>query len=242
VTAPRVAVIDYGIGNLRSAEKALQRAGADAFLTTDPADIGAADAVVLPGVGAMGRCMDALAASGLRQPTLDAIQSGRPFLGVCVGMQMLHSGSTEHGGVEGLGVFAATVRLIQPGCEPTSDPGSQSGSQPGSQSGSQHAQRLKVPHMQWNRLVSTAPSRLVDGAHISGEKWVYFVHSFAAEAHPAVVAIAEYGGSVTAVVEHGNVMGTQFHPEKSGRHGLALLTSFVDLSRNSSGPGEHNAR
>lgn len=237
MTAPRVAVIDYGIGNLRSAEKALQRAGADAFLTTDPAAISAADAVVLPGVGAMGRCMDALASSGLRQPTLDAIQSGRPFLGVCVGMQMLHSGSTEHGGVEGLGVFTAMVSLLEPGGEPESERVSEAGSQPGLQ----HGQRLKVPHMQWNRLVSTAPSRLVDGTQISGEKWVYFVHSFAAEAHPAVVAVAQYGGSVTAVVELGNVMGTQFHPEKSGRHGIALLTSFVDLCRDSAGSGEHYA-
>ncbi len=218
----RIAIIDYGIGNLRSAEKALQRAGADAFLTSDASEIESADAVVLPGVGAMGRCMEALASSGLRQPALDAIQSGRPFLGVCVGMQMLHAGSTEHGGVEGLGVFDAIVRLIEPLPE--------------------DGQRLKVPHMQWNRLVRNAPSALIDGAAIDGEKWVYFVHSFAAEVHAHVVATAEYGGPVSAVVEHGNVMGTQFHPEKSGSHGIAILRSFVALSQTAGAAPQSYAR
>ncbi len=219
MTAPRVAVIDYGIGNLRSAEKALQRAGADAFLTADPGEIDRADAVVLPGVGAMARCMEALEQTALRGPALDAVQSGRPFLGVCVGMQMLHQGSTEHGGVEGLGVFAGTVRLIQPVSE---------GARP-----------LKVPHMQWNRLTSIAPSRLLDGTEIDGDRWVYFVHSFAADAHADVVATADYGGPVTALVERDNVMGTQFHPEKSGVHGIALLKSFVALCRTTPGVVSH---
>ncbi len=222
MTPPRVAVIDYGIGNLRSAEKALQRAGADAFLTSDAAAIAAAHAVVLPGVGAMGRCMEALNSSGLRDPALEAVQSGRPFLGVCVGMQMLHAGSTEHGGVEGLGVFNSTVRLIEPAAE--------------------DGRQLKVPHMQWNRLIYKAPSALIDGAQIDGDKWVYFVHSFAADAHPDVVATAQYGGSVTAVVERGNVMGTQFHPEKSGLHGLAVLGSFVALAERSRSEAQPYAR
>ena len=215
MTAPRVAVIDYGIGNLRSAEKALQLAGADAFLTADPGLIDRADAVVLPGVGAMARCMQALESTGLLGPAMDAVQSGRPFLGVCVGMQMLHLGSTEHGGVEGLGVFPGTVRLIQPATD---------GTRP-----------LKVPHMQWNRLTAVAPSRLLDGTDVAGDCWVYFVHSFAADSHADVVATADYGGPVTALVERDNVMGTQFHPEKSGVHGIALLRSFVALCRTSPG-------
>jgi imidazole glycerol-phosphate synthase subunit HisH len=206
--APRIAVIDYGIGNLRSAEKALQRTGADAFLTNDAAEIARADAVVLPGVGAMRRCMEALRSAGLENATREAIASGRPFLGVCVGMQMLHAGSTEFGGVEGLGVFPATVREITP-----SGP---------------DGHRLKVPHMQWNLLKQQRPSRLLES--LSGSMWMYFVHSFAPEHHAGVVATADYGGPITAMVESGNVMGTQFHPEKSGVHGLLLLTAFGQLA------------
>jgi imidazole glycerol-phosphate synthase subunit HisH len=207
--APKVAIIDYGIGNLRSAEKAMQRAGADAFLTTNPHDIATADGVMLPGVGAMGRCMDSLDASGLAPAARDAIESGRPFLGVCVGMQMLHAGSTEFGGVEGLGVFDAMVTEIKP--QPERDVA------------------LKVPHMQWNRLEQRQSSRLLDS--LPSDLWVYFVHSFAPSPHRQVVATAAYGGDICAVVEKGNVMGTQFHPEKSGDHGLAILGSFVNLCR-----------
>jgi imidazole glycerol-phosphate synthase subunit HisH len=206
-TAPRVAIIDYGIGNLRSAEKAMQKAGADAFLTRNPSEIAAAQGVVLPGVGAMGRCIEALRQSGLQGAALDAVASGRPFLGVCVGMQMLHAGSTEFGGVEGLGVFPGSVVELQP--------------QP------EHDRPLKVPHMQWNRLQQVQPSQLLAG--MPDELWVYFVHSFAPEPHPYVVATAQYGGPVSAIVERANVMGTQFHPEKSGAHGLSLLGQFVKL-------------
>jgi imidazole glycerol-phosphate synthase subunit HisH len=206
VIAPRVAVIDYGIGNLRSAEKALQRAGADAFLATSSQEISTADGVMLPGVGAMARCMESLDEAGLRGAVLDAIHSDRPFLGVCVGMQMLHAGSTEHGGVEGLGVFAATVREISP-----------------SQSPDHH---LKIPHMQWNQLEPTISGRLISGAT---DLWVYFVHSFAAEPHEHVVATVDYGGPISAIVERGSVMGTQFHPEKSGVHGQVILRSFIEM-------------
>jgi imidazole glycerol-phosphate synthase subunit HisH len=210
---PRIAVIDYGIGNLRSAEKALQRVGADAFLTDVPHEIAGADAVVLPGVGAMGRCMEALQQSGLEGPTRAAIASGRPFLGVCVGMQMLHAGSTEFGGVAGLGVFPATIREITPLAA--------------------DGTRFKVPHMQWNLVMRTKPSRLLDA--LGDPLWMYFVHSFAPEPHPGVVATADYGGAVSAVVETGTVMGTQFHPEKSGADGLRLLAGFAQLARAGSG-------
>jgi imidazole glycerol-phosphate synthase subunit HisH len=205
VAAPRIAIIDYGIGNLRSAEKAVQHIGAHGFLTSDANAIATADGVVLPGVGAMGRCMDALSEAGLRSVTDDAIASGRPFLAVCVGMQMLHAGSDEHGGVEGLGVFSATVRRLEP----------------------EVAMGLKVPQMQWNVLdrIADRPSSLLDG--LPGPMWAYFVHSFAPEFHDGVVATCAYGQPVSAVVERDNVGGTQFHPEKSGAYGLALLASFA---------------
>jgi imidazole glycerol-phosphate synthase subunit HisH len=212
---PRVAIIDYGIGNLRSAEKALIRAGADAFLTRLPAEVEAADGVVLPGVGAMARCMDALSSSGLRGVAEESIGRGLagecPFLGVCVGMQMLHAGSDEYGGVAGLGVFESQVRLMHPSAEK-----------------GEGGRALKVPHMQWNKLqgVESKRSWLLDG--VAAQTWMYFVHSFAADPHADVVATCTYGGSVVAVVERGDVAATQFHPEKSGIDGIALLGSFVN--------------
>jgi imidazole glycerol-phosphate synthase subunit HisH len=157
----------------------------------------------------MGRCMEALRTADLLEPTREALQSGRPFLGVCVGMQMLHAGSTEHGGVEGLGFFSAMVERIS-AVGPEGRP-------------------IKVPHMQWNRLRSVRPSRLLAGSTIDGEPWVYFVHSYAAAEHPDVVATTDYGSSITALVERGSVFGTQFHPEKSGEHGLSLLHAFARL-------------
>ena len=194
-----MAVLDYGIGNLRSAQKSLERAGADAIVTRDHRVIDAAAGVVLPGVGAMGRCMESLDKAGLREIALEMIACGRPFLGVCVGMQMLHRGSEEFGGVEGLGVFDAMVRLLP--------------------------DDVKRPQMQWNTLSKRAPTRLLDG--LPDPPWVYFVHSYAPEVHPDVVATCDYGGPVSAIVERANVAGTQFHPEKSGSVGVALLANFV---------------
>lgn len=200
---PVVAILDYGIGNLRSAQKAMERAGADARLTNDAWVVAQADGVMLPGVGAMARCMEALEASGLRNVALDAVHSGKPFLGVCVGMQMLHAGSEEHGGVEGLGVFGGMVRRI------TGD--------------------VKIPQMQWNVVDRRRPSWLLDG--LPEPTWVYFVHSYAPELHDDVVATCDYGGPVGAVVHRGNVAGTQFHPEKSAATGIALLGNFVQACR-----------
>ncbi len=200
MTAPNVVVIDYGIGNLHSASKALERAGARVEVSSDPSVIAAADAVLLPGVGAMGRCMESLDSYGLRSTVHDFAASGRPFLGICVGMQMLHDGSDENGGVAGLGLVPGTVRRV------TGD--------------------VKLPQMQWNIVTSYAgrPSVLLDE---SVEPWMYFVHSFAPELHDNVVGVCDYGGPVGAVVERGSVMGTQFHPEKSSASGLALLANFV---------------
>ena len=196
---PRIAIVDYGIGNLPSAQKATERAGGDAFISRDPAEIASADGVILPGVGAMARCMASLAECGVHSVVVDAIASGRPFLGICVGMQMLHRGSDEHGGVEGLGVFEGVVRLLP--------------------------DTVKRPQMQWNIVTALRPCVLLAG--LPDPAWMYFVHSFAPEMHADVVGVCDYGGPVAAVVERGAVMGTQFHPEKSSATGIALLGNFV---------------
>ncbi len=195
---PLVAVLDYGIGNLRSAEKGLQRAGADARLTADHGLIAAADAVVMPGVGAFAACMDALRGTGLADIAVESIESGRPFLGICVGMQMLYEGSDENTGVPGLGVLPGHIHLLP--------------------------DTVRRPQMQWNPLRVVRNTPILDG--LDGA-WMYFVHSYAAEATDDVVAVCDYGGAVTAAVSRRNVFATQFHPEKSGVNGLALLANFV---------------
>jgi glutamine amidotransferase len=199
-----IAVLDYGIGNLRSAEKALRRVGGDAHLITDPADgIGAAG-VVLPGVGAFGRCMEALRETGLDRVVMDVVAAGTPFLGICVGMQMLYDGSDEDPGVSGLGVLAGKIRLLPDG--------------------------VKRPQMQWNRLDPLVPeSPLLAG--LAKDAWVYFVHSYAPEPSDDVVATCDYGGPVVAAAARGRVWATQFHPEKSGPAGLRLLANFVAACR-----------
>jgi glutamine amidotransferase len=196
---PLVAVLDYGIGNLRSAQKALEKVGADAQLTTDPAVAERAAGVVLPGVGAFGRCMAALRETGLDKPALDAIQSGRPFFGICIGMQMLYEASEENVGVAGLGVLPGTVRRLPDG--------------------------VKRPQMQWNVLQRKGESRLLAG--LDDPVWAYFVHSFAPEPGEGVVATCDYGGPVVALVEKDNVAAAQFHPEKSSRSGMRILSNFV---------------
>ncbi len=194
-----VVVLDYGIGNLRSAERALSHVGAAARLVTDPADVEGAAGVVLPGVGAFGPCAVALERTGLGAAALRAIDVGVPFLGICVGFQLLYEGSEEAPGQAGLGVLAGTVRRL-----PSS---------------------VKVPQMQWNELEPVRPSGLLSGL---GEKpWVYFVHSYAPEVGQETVATCDYGGAVAAAAETDVVWGTQFHPEKSGDRGLAILANFV---------------
>lgn len=197
-----VAVLDYGIGNLRSAQKALEHVGARAELTADRAVVDAADAVVLPGVGNFGRCREALADHGLDQVAVDAIASGRPFLGICVGMQLLYDGSDESPDAAGLGVLAGRVRLLP--------------------------DDVKRPQMQWNQMDLLTESPLFTG--LGDRPWMYFVHSYAAEPSPALVATCDYGGPVTAAVHHENVWATQFHPEKSGSAGLQLLGNFVAMA------------
>jgi glutamine amidotransferase len=197
---PRVAVIDYGAGNLRSIRRALEAAGAEVTITDDPAQIAAADAVVLPGVGHAGAAMKQLDALGLL-PVIDrAVAGGRPFLGVCLGMQLLF-GYQEEGAGQGLGLVPGRVRSLRG--------------------------PVKVPHIGWNRvrLTTTGPLGRRDEADD-----FYFVHSFIAEPDdPAdVAAVTEYGERFPSIVIRGNVWGTQFHPEKSAAAGLALIRAWVD--------------
>ncbi len=197
---PLVAVLDYGIGNLRSAQKALEKVGGDARLTADAGLVSDADAVVLPGVGAFGACMAALRGSGLDELAVISAQSGRPFLGICVGMQLLYEGSDESPGVAGLGVLPGVLGLLP--------------------------DTVKRPQMQWNVLDVRRPSAMF--ADLVDPVWVYFVHSYAAPADGAgIVATCDYGGPVAAAVEQGPLWATQFHPEKSGTVGLELLAGFV---------------
>jgi glutamine amidotransferase len=198
-----IAVLDYGIGNLRSAEKALQHLGADARLVADPDRAAAADGIVLPGVGAFGPCADALRTSGLDRVALDAVGRSVPFLGICVGFQLLYEGSEEDPASVGLGVLSGKVRRLPAG--------------------------VKHPQMQWNRLLPAAGDAFGPGLleGIPSGAFVYFVHSFAPERTPETTSICDYGGPVTASAGRDRVWGTQFHPEKSGAVGLAVLANFV---------------
>ena len=200
---PLVAVLDYGIGNLRSAQKGLERVGADARLTADAGLVADAAAVVLPGVGHFGRCMEALRETGLDRVARAAADTGRPFLGICVGMQLLYERSEEAPGVPGIGVLAGEVVELD--------------------------QSVKRPQMQWNRLCLLRPSRLLDG--LGPDPWVYFVHSYVPDDPTHAIATCDYGGTIVAAVQRDNVWATQFHPEKSGTVGQHILANFVELAR-----------
>jgi glutamine amidotransferase len=203
---PLIAVLDYGIGNLRSAQKALEHVGADARLTADKGLIADAVGIVLPGVGAFGRCMDALGDAGLADVARDAASAaasgdGKPFLGVCVGLQMLFDGSDENPDTKGLGVVAGRVHLLPEG--------------------------VKRPQMQWNTLDWARPTAMSEG--LTEPAWVYFVHSYFGQPDdPAdVIATCDYGTTVTAAIERNRLWATQFHPEKSAANGLRMLQNFV---------------
>jgi glutamine amidotransferase len=200
VRGAKLAILDYGIGNLRSAQKALEVVGADARLVTTAAEAEGADGVVLPGVGHVGSCMAALEVSGLAGVACDAAASDVPFLGVCVGMQLLFEASEEAPGTRLLGVLRGQVRRLP--------------------------DDVKRPQMQWNRLEQTAACPLLDGLD---DPWAYFVHSYAAEATEDVVATCDYSGPQTAMVQRGRLWATQFHPEKSSKTGLALLARFTEV-------------
>jgi len=210
-----VAIVDYGSGNLHSAAKAFERAAHDAGLdqpivvTSDPAVVARADRVVLPGVGAFADCRRGLDAVAGMVEALEAVVrgGGRPFFGICVGMQLLAERGREYEVTAGLGWIAGEVDRITP-----SDP------------------NLKIPHMGWNTLNVAQPHKLIDGLPLGPQGLhAYFVHSFALK--PAnradLVAEADYGGPVTAIVGRDNIVGTQFHPEKSQKLGLALIANFL---------------
>jgi glutamine amidotransferase len=203
-----IAIVDYGMANLRSVEKALLCVGGDPLITSDPEVVAQADSVVLPGVGAFCAAMSNLDRSGLREAVLHGIASGRPFLGICLGLQMLFESSSEMGATAGLGVLPGrVVRFFE---------------------GETAAPDLKVPHIGWNALCVRTPSRLLAGVE-EGDR-AYFVHSYFPRPGDSrlVAATSDYGGDFCCAVEQGNIAATQFHPEKSGAVGLRILRNFVN--------------
>jgi glutamine amidotransferase len=198
----RLAVLDYGGGNIGSLVAALERRNVDFELTDDAERVVAAHAAILPGDGAFGATMDALRERGLDDAVRALVAANKPFLGICVGMQVLFESSDEFGGDAGLGIFNGHVRRF------TDAP--------------------RVPHMGWNDLRIDGAHPFVAGLH--GGEFAYFLHSYRVADSDATVASADYGGRFAAVVARGNVMATQFHPEKSQRTGAVLLDNFLALA------------
>jgi glutamine amidotransferase len=201
-----IVVIDYGMGNLRSAQKGLEKAGHAAMISSDPSDLERADGIVLPGVGAFKDCFDGLRERGFVDPLLAAVNGGRPLLGICVGMQMLFEGGEEGEGSPGLGILPGTVVRF-PDAQATG---------------------LKVPHMGWNELepVDGRPCPLF--TYLEQGSYVYFVHSYYARPSEdeLIYATTNYGIDFPAVVGRGHVFGAQFHPEKSQSVGIGILKAF----------------
>jgi imidazole glycerol-phosphate synthase subunit HisH len=195
-----IALLDYGTGNLPSVEHALRHVGADVDVTGDPERLRDASGLVVPGVGHFGACMTALVERGLDAAIKDFVATGRPVFGVCVGMQVLFEGSEEAPGVAGLGIFDATVKRLP--------------------------DDVTVPHMGWDKVAWRDEPLHPYVADIP-YTWFYFAHSFA-PLMPGAVGVTQYGGLMAAAVGSGNVFATQFHPEKSGRWGLALYRAFVE--------------
>lgn len=199
-----IAIIDYDAGNIKSVEKALQYLGEEAVITRDAGEILMADKVILPGVGAFGDAMEKLNRYGLVPVIHEVVEKGIPFLGICLGLQLMFESSEEAPGVEGLGLLKGKIVRIPEG------------------------EGLKVPHMGWNSLSFPKEGRLFAG--IPENSYVYFVHSYYLQAEEDIVtATAEYGVTIHASVEKGNVFACQFHPEKSSHTGLTILKNFVEL-------------
>ncbi len=197
----RIAIIDYDVGNMRSVEKGFAYVGVPARVTNDPSDIDSADALVLPGVGAFESGMRHI--GPLKKIVLDRVRDGVPLLGICLGMQMLYEESEEGGLHRGLGLAGGRITRFSNG--------------------------LKVPHMGWNSLSVKKEHPLLK--NISDGSYVYFVHSYGAPLSASTVASSDYGGEFTAIVAEGNVVGTQFHPEKSGDVGLRMLKNFAGSTK-----------
>ncbi len=200
-----VAIIDYDAGNVRSVEKAVISLGAEALITRDPAEINRSDHVILPGVGAFGDAMGKLERYGLIPVIKEIAKSGKPFLGICLGEQLLFEKSEEAPGVEGLGILKGEVKKLS------------------------GADGLKVPNIGWNSLEIRNGGRLFD--HIKNGTFVYFVHSYyvRAEDVSVVTATIDYGETVDAAVEKDNVFAVQFHPEKSSDDGIKILENFLNV-------------
>ena len=194
-----IAIVDYGAGNISSVKKALEHLGAEAQVTSDPSVIAHAQKIVMPGVGHFSHCQSLN--EHLREPVLDAIKSGKPFLGICVGMQWLFAGSTEAPETPGAGLFVG-------GC-------------------SRFPASVKSPHVGWNQLEVRAGSRLLQG--VNSGAFVYYTHSYRAPVIAETTASTNYGGAFSAAVELDNVFGVQFHPEKSAEAGLKILENFCAL-------------
>ena len=199
-----ISIIDYGAGNLQSVEKALRHIGCDCQVTADPAALLASEAAVLPGVGSFGDAMNQLRSRGLERPIHDFVDSGKPFLGICLGLQILFESSQDSPGAAGLGLLKGKILHLP------------------RESG------LKIPHIGWNSLALKEGESLFAG--LPQESYVYFVHSYYLRAEEDVVtATAEYGTVIHAAVRKGNLMACQFHPEKSGRVGLQILRNFAAM-------------
>jgi glutamine amidotransferase len=198
-----IAIADYGMGNRRSVEKALEHVGAESVITADHDAIRAADAVILPGVGAFPEAMRNLDRTGLGEVLIERANAGVPLLGICLGMQLLFESSTEHEGAAGLGILPGEVtRLVSP----------------------------RLPHIGWNLVTFERDSALTEG--LGEAAAFYHVHSFACRPSDAtdIVGSSEYGERFASIVERGNVMAAQFHPEKSSRDGLRMLRNFAELA------------
>ena len=206
-----IAIVDYGMGNLRSVQKAIEKVGYKADVTRSPKHIADADAVILPGVGAFKDCMDNLDRLNLIAPVLKAIASGKPFLGICLGLQLLFSESLEFGHHPGLDVIKGVVKPFSPTMPDPECPGG----------------LLKIPHMGWNSIQHQKPVPALNG--IDDGAYFYFVHSYYVEPEDeAVVATrTDYGGEFVSAIAFDNILATQFHPEKSQHQGLNILRDFA---------------
>ena len=200
-----IAIVDYGVGNLFSLKSSLERIGADAVVTGDAEQLRRADKIILPGVGAFRDAIAKLRANGLDRVVISEARAGKPLLGICLGMQMLFDRSAEYGEHTGLGLIPGSVEALKPDLPAD----------------------LKVPHIGWNALKKIGGHPLLK--NVQDGDCVYFVHSYYAKnCAESTIATAEYGVDVTAAVARGNVMGTQFHPEKSGNVGLGILRAFCE--------------
>jgi imidazole glycerol-phosphate synthase subunit HisH len=199
----RIAILDYGVGNLRSAEKALEHVGVSATISRDPVEVQAVDGVILPGVGAMPRAMERIREYGLDELIAERRDAGVPILGICLGLQLLFESTSEFGGSDGLGLLEGPVEALE-------------------------AEGLKVPHIGWAPVSWERESRLTEGIP-SGTPF-YLVHSFAPRPKPGdLLGTAEYGSRFACAAERENVFGVQFHPEKSSSAGLRLLSNFAGI-------------